>query len=590
MRRRPSCLAPFVALLAAAACDVGAPTAPPSAGAQASAAPSGEAVAPAAPSVSASPPLRWSEPVADVTPPLRAIVGSTLVGGRSYALLRELTDGYGPRLTGSPVHAGAARWALETFRAMGVDEARLEEFDFEAQWQRGAVSARTGEPAARELSAQAVGWAPGGSVSAEVVLVDSLKDAAARAHELKGKIVLPAGRRGQRGFGGRQKALKALSEAGVAAIVGRSRRSNNVGNAHGCFGCERVVSPVPMVDLGLEDAAWLERRLAEGKVTLTLSNASTLGGPVKVPNVVAEVRGREKPDEYVLVGAHLDSWDFATGAQDNGSGCAQVLEAARAILGAGVRPRRSIRFALWAGEEQGLHGSRAYVKAHAGELDRVVAVVNTDHGAGAPKAWWLDAREDLVASFTPLAKRLFAGLGPVELKDEFRCDTDHCPFVLEGIPTFNLEVDDKDYNEVHHAPSDTLDKVREQDLSAGAASVAVAAYALADLPERPGPRLAHAKVTENLKAKNALDDLVAEGLYRPLRPRRHRSPLPTASPSSSPRSFPGRYALDDAVAEGLCPPSLAPPSACLRQVSGPPRARGADPGRALACGRSRAGV
>ncbi|HEU4405784.1 MAG TPA: M20/M25/M40 family metallo-hydrolase [Polyangiaceae bacterium] len=517
-------LAPALTLFTAFGCDrtpPGPPTPPAASGSEAAAAAtaSGAEIAPAAPSVSAAPPLRWTDAAPEVTPPLQAIAGATLVGGRSYALLRELTDGYGPRLTGSPVYAGAARWALEAFRTMGVDDVRLEEFDLAAGWERGPVTLSTVEPQARALKAEAVGWAPsppGGSLSAEVVRIDHLNDVKAGGRALAGKAVLSLGKRGgPRGFAARQKALQALKDAGVAALLSRARRYNNAGNAHACFGCASATAPLPMVELGLEDGAWLERRLEEGKVTINLTNASRLTGPVKVANVVAEVRGRERPDEYVLASAHLDAWDFGTGAQDDGAGVAQVLEAARAVLAAGPRPRRSIRFALWAGEEQGLYGSRAYVKAHAGELDRLVAVVNADHGAGAPRGFWLDARPDLVERLGPLARRLFAGLGAGELKDEFHCDTDHCPFVLEGVPTFNLEVDDKIYDDVHHAPSDTFDKVREADLAAGAACVATAAYALADLPERVGPRLSHDKVTENLKAKGALDELVAEGLYKP---------------------------------------------------------------------------
>jgi carboxypeptidase Q len=504
-------------LFAALACD----RTPPSSGPPSEpAAASGAAVEPAAPAVSALHPLRWTEAPPEVTPPLQAIVGAALIGGRSHTLLRELTDGYGPRLTGSPVHAGAARWALEAFRKMGVDDVRLEEFDLPAGWERGTVTLRAVEPQARPLEASAIGWAPppaGGTLTTEVILLDSMNDAKAKGRALAGKAVMIAGRRGggPRGFAARQKALQALKEAGAAALITRARRYNNVGNARVCYDCASLASPLPMVEIGLEDGAWLERRLEEGKVTISLTNASRVTGPIKVPNVVAEVRGREKPDEYVLVGAHLDAWDFATGAQDDGAGVAQVLEAARVIIAAGPRPRRSLRFALWAGEEQGLYGSRAYVKTHARELDQIAAVVNADHGAGAPRGWWLDARPDLIAPFTPLAKRLFGGLGAADLKDDFHCDTDHCPFVLEGVPTVNLEVDEKIYDEVHHAPSDTLDKVREGDLAAGAACVATAAYALADLPERVGPRLLHAKVTENLKAKGALDDLVAEGLYKP---------------------------------------------------------------------------
>ncbi len=515
-------LAPTLALLVAAACERGAPS-PPDGGAPSAAtgapAPSGAAVEPAAPAIAAAPPLRWADEAPEITPPLRALAGATLVGGRAHALLRELTDNYGPRLTGSPAYAGAARWALEAFQKMGADDARLEDFDLPVSWQRGPVTLRATAPVARPLAADAIGWAPappGGALRAEVVLVETLSEAAKRARELKGKIVLPSGKRGARlGLAARLEAQRALRDAGVAALITRGRRPNNAGNARACFGCASRASTLPMVEVGLEDSAWLERRLEEGKVTLELANESRLGGPLKVPNVVAELRGRERPDEFILVGAHLDSWDFATGAQDDGAGVAQVLEAARVIAQAGQRPRRSIRFALWGGEEQGLLGSLAYAKAHAAELDRAVAVVNADHGAGAPKGFWLDARPDLVPRFAPLAKRLFAGLGAAELKDDFHCDTDHCPFALEGVPTFNLEVDEKVYDEVHHAPSDTFDKVNEHELSAGAACVAIAAYALADLPDRVGPRLPHAKVTENLKAKGALDDLVAEGIYKP---------------------------------------------------------------------------
>ncbi|HEU4410141.1 MAG TPA: M20/M25/M40 family metallo-hydrolase [Polyangiaceae bacterium] len=462
-------------------------------------------------------PFRWGSQAPEGAA-LQAIAGTTLVGGHSYAYLSELTSGYGPRLTGSRAHAGAARWALETFRKLGVDDARLEEFDFASGWERGPVTLRALGPEGRQLAAEALGWAPsprGGSLTAELVLIESLSEAAERAHELRGKALLPARPDTPRDLAVRQRAIKALSEAGVAAIVSRGRRHNNEPNARACFGCGSLVAPLPMVEVGFEDGAWLERRIKEGGVTINLANASRLTGPLKVPNVIAEVRGRERPDEYVLVGAHLDAWDFATGAQDDGAGVAQVIETARAVLASGVRPRRSIRFALWAGEEQGLYGSRAYVKRHARELDRLVAVVNADHGAGAPRGWWLDARPDLLERFGPLAKRLFGGLGAAQLKDEFHCDTDHCPFVLEGVPTFDLEVEEQAYDEVHHAPSDTLDEVNERDLAAGAACVATAAYALADLPERVGPRLSHDKVTENLRASGALDDLIAEGLYAP---------------------------------------------------------------------------
>src|SRR5205085_2491906 len=144
---------------------------------------------------------------------------------------------------------------------------------------------------------------------------------------------------------------------------------------------------IPYALLGKEDALWLARQAAKGPVTLELVLEAKLLGPVQVANVVGEIKGREKPGEWILVGAHLDSWDYATGAQDNGSGVVQVIDAARAIRAAGRAPKRSIRFVLWGGEEQGMLGSDAYVKAHAAELGSCLAVLNTDNGAGHPDGW-----------------------------------------------------------------------------------------------------------------------------------------------------------------------------------------------------------
>src|SRR5262249_50782827 len=155
-------------------------------------------------------------------------------------------------------------------------------------------------------------------------------------------------------------------------------------------------------DLGLEDGALLRRIVASQAVTVEARNESVLTGPVTVPNVVAEIRGRERPDEWVLVGAHLDCWDLATGAQDNGTGVAEVLEAAPARRALGVAPRRTLRFALWGGEEQGMRGSRAYAEAHGAELDRAAAILNSDNGAGAPNGWHALGREDVHAALKPL--------------------------------------------------------------------------------------------------------------------------------------------------------------------------------------------
>src|SRR5207253_2323558 len=134
-------------------------------------------------------------------------------------------------------------------------------------------------------------------------------------------------------------------------------------------------------------------------------------GPTEVQNVIAEIRGSQQPDEWILIGAHLDSWDYGTGAQDNGTGSVMVLEVARAIAALGQKPRRSIRFALWGGEEEGLLGSYAYTQAHLGELSKCVAVLNTDNGSGHPKGWKVESREDLKTAMQPISDSVLKDIG-----------------------------------------------------------------------------------------------------------------------------------------------------------------------------------
>jgi Zn-dependent M28 family amino/carboxypeptidase len=215
----------------------------------------------------------------------------------------------------------------------------------------------------------------------------------------------------------------------------------------------------------------------------------------------------------VLVGAHLDSWDFATGAQDNGTGVAMVLEVARVIAELETPPRRSIRFALWGGEEQGVFGSRAYVDAHNQELDVGVLVLNTDHGSGSPRGWITQGREDLKTAMKAFGP-LLSGLGGDGTDTKMNCDSDHCPFALAGVPVLELDVDDSKYDEIHHLPSDTLDKVTGSSLARGAAVVAVTAWLAADTPARLVPRLSHEEIAQHLKKADLEESVTRAGLWK----------------------------------------------------------------------------
>jgi len=246
---------------------------------------------------------------------------------------------------------------------------------------------------------------------------------------------------------------------------------------------------------------------------LTIENQTS--GETTVNNVIAEIRGSERPDEWILIGAHLDSWDFGTGAQDNGTGAISVLEIGRALMALGKAPRRSVRLALWGGEEQGLLGSYAYTQTHKGELNKCVAVLNTDNGAGHPKGWKVEGREDLRKAMQPWSDGLLKDLSGGDVSLETTYDTDHGPFVLQGIPALDLWVDETHYMEINHKSSDTLDKVDGLDFKAGEAIVAVTAYAIAQSETPIAPHINHQAVSEIVKKAKLEDMLVNVGVWKP---------------------------------------------------------------------------
>ena len=247
--------------------------------------------------------------------------------------------------------------------------------------------------------------------------------------------------------------------------------------------------------------------------TIEFEYQNKVSGPIQVNNVVAEIPGRDKADEWLIIGAHLDSWDYGTGAQDNGSGTAMVLEAARAIALMPQGPRRTIRFALWGGEEEGLLGSAAYVRAHQAELAKCVAVLNTDNGAGHPKGWKVEGRKDVADALRDTSKMLLADLSGGGLSQETSFDTDHGHFMLEGVPALDLWVEMEGYGKIHHKASDTIDKVDAHSLALGSAIVAVTAYAIAERDQPLAPRLDHAAVGEIVKKANLEGFLKAVGVW-----------------------------------------------------------------------------
>lgn len=450
------------------------------------------------------------------------LVGS-IYTGPAMSTLRELTDSYGGRLTGSPAYQRASEWAVAKFHSYGITNVHVEPFTIPNGWQRGWANGEMLAPISRHLYIESLGWSvstPPGGVKGDVVVLSDIspEKIKSQAGQIKGHIVLldtkaifAAGV--WKVLGPLFAVPQLLKDTGALAIVLPNSDIDNTLNATS-LGWEARVSPLPMAELGMEDSQLVRRALEQGPVTMQFAFENKVSGPTQVNNVIAEIPGSERPDEWILIGAHFDSWDYGTGAQDNGAGSAMVLEAARAIAALGVRPRRSIRFALWGGEEEGLIGSSAYVQAHTRELDKCVAVLNTDNGAGHPKGWKVEGRTDLRDAMQPISDSLLKDISGDELSLKTTYDTDHGPFMLHGIPSLDLLVDMTHYFEVHHKSSDTYDKVDPLFLKSGAAIVAVTAFAIARDEKPIASHIDHAAVAEILKKADLAEFLTQIGAWK----------------------------------------------------------------------------
>lgn len=447
----------------------------------------------------------------------KQLAGSVYTGP-SMETLRELTDGFGGRLSGSPAHNRAVEWAVAKFNSYGIQNVKKEPFMLPNGWQRGWARGEMVSPLSRPLHIESLGWAPStpsGGVQGEVIVIDDISPAAirAKAAQIQGKIVLlDMAKLFQEGsewtaYGPVTASAQLFKEAGALAVLNPERNKNDI---IGAFNLDWLghESALPELQIGKEDAELVRRELEKGPVVIHCEAHNITSGPIPVNNVVAEIRGSEKPDEWILIGAHFDSWDFGTGAEDNGTGSVAVMEVARAIAALGKPPKRSIRFALWGGEEQGILGSYAYVQAHLSEMDKCVAVLNTDNGSGHPKGWKVEGRKDLREALRPISDEVLKDLGGGAISMEFTYDTDHGPFVLAGVPALDQWVDDEGYEDLHHKPADTYDKVDPVDFKSGEAILAATAWVIANDPKPIARCIDHKAVAEILKKQEGLTEFL----------------------------------------------------------------------------------
>ena len=459
-------------------------------------------------------------------PALTRIAGEAMMNSHAFGFLTELSDDIGGRVTGSSAERKAEEWGTAKMKSIGLENVHSEKYTIWRGWTRGTADGELLSPVRHKLHVDAMGWTgstPIGGVEGEVVAVNlfDLDNEIKNASRLKGKVaqVVMKGRPSKSGvliFAQFGAFLKAAGTAGAIAVIGGQGggKSEGMNLTHtGILGFNADFA-VPVVSMSAEDQGQLERFLQRGitpRVRFNVQNAFT-SGPVETANVVGEIRGSEHPEQVLVVGGHLDSWDLAEGTTDNGSGVATTLSAAEAILHSGQRPRRTIRFVLFTGEEQGLDGSFAYVKQHKDELPNHLGDLILDYGQGAVKGFQMGGRDDLVPSFEAFVRTL-ANFQALQVDDRVESGTDTLPFSIAGLPGINMLQETAEYNYTHHSAADALEAQKPDVLTRNATLMALAAYWIADRPERFASPWPAERTARMLRAQHEYEELKAFNLW-----------------------------------------------------------------------------
>lgn len=418
------------------------------------------------------------------------IITTSLADSFAYDRVAKLTDTFGHRLSGSKSLERAIDWILVEMRRDGLQNVRGEKV-MVPRWVRGQESATLISPRRYPLHMLGLGRSvgtPKAGITAPVLVVNSYADLSARAAQAKGKIVLfnvPFTSYGQtvryRGSG-----ADSASKVGAVAVLIRSVASNSMQNPHtGAMGYDttRKIKKIPAAALSVEDAMLLARMAARGeKIVVTLKMDAHTLPDVPSRNVVAELVGSEKPDEVVVLGGHIDSWDVGTGAMDDAGGSVAAWEAVRLIKRLGLKPRRTIRVVLWTNEENGLRGGTGYRDAHINELDKHVLAMESDGGVFKPLGFGASTTSEGMKMVADMAS-LLAPIGATRIT-EGGADADTGPIINLGVPGLSLDVEGSKYFWYHHSAADMVDKLDPREVAECVAAMAVMAYIVADMPEK----------------------------------------------------------------------------------------------------------
>jgi carboxypeptidase Q len=420
--------------------------------------------------------------------PARRLIAESTASRFAWERLAELGDTFGHRLSGSKSLEAAIQWAAEQMKKDGLENVRLEPVKV-PHWVRGSESLEITSPGRHTVVmlglGNSVGTPPAG-IEADVIVIRSFAELQTRASEIKGRIVLynvPFTNYGETVQYRADGPSRAAALGAVAALV-RSVGPPGLRTPHtGALRYSETAPQIPAAAITTEDADRLQRMVDRGTVVrLRLKMDAKFLPDADSFNVVGEIRGRELPDEVIVVGGHFDSWDVGTGSTDDGGGCIVTWDALRLMKKLDLRPRRTVRVVLWTNEENGLRGGLAYRDTYRAQLANHVLMLESDSGVFKPSGFGFSGSEAARARVIEIAG-LLTGIGVDKIGASGE-GADIGPSVQAGnIPAMSLEVDGN-YFLIHHTPADTVDKIDPTDMARSAAAVAVMAYVVADMPER----------------------------------------------------------------------------------------------------------
>jgi len=416
-----------------------------------------------------------------------AIINEAMDGTDRFEYLTYFADKFGPRFSGTENLENSIDWILEELEKDGFDTVSTQEV-MVPRWVRGEESATLLSPREKDLPMLGLGGSvgtPEGGIEAEVLVVNSFDDLKRKADRAKGKIVLydvPFTTYGQTVQYRMNGAIEAAKVGAVASLI-RSVGPYSMQTPHtGTSNYEDGVKKIPHAAITVEDAAMIHRMSDRGEsIRIRLQMEAETLPDVPSRNVIAEIRGSENPEEIVVFGGHIDSWDVGQGAMDDAGGCFAAWEALRIMKELGLRPKRTVRLVMWTNEENGLRGATSYrdMVMENGTIDNHILAMESDAGVFEPQGFGFSGSDEAYA----LVKEIGKLLEPVGSDNITRGGggADIGPIMREGVPGMGLVVDGSRYFWYHHTAADTIDKLDAEEYNKCIATMAVMAYVAADM-------------------------------------------------------------------------------------------------------------